>query len=199
MSLRTLCFLSAVSDNIPLQSVPHELTQDERDAILSYLNSLGAVRGEKKRSFGLSLRSRPPLFIKRSDDILFEASTQHFFYLRAIVDGSAPRIPKIFNAFSSVNGDFLVMENIDAPTLENCGVSEEQAVEHAVYAVKWLLAQLPSIPDGLFGRISSEAAPVWHPFFKDHRAPRDFANRNELAKYILKVRISYLTIFMARY
>jgi hypothetical protein len=76
------------------------------------------------------------LFIKQSDDILFEASTQHFFYLCAIADGSAPRIPKIFDAFSSAEGVFMVMEKIEAPTLESSGISEEQAVEHVAYAVR---------------------------------------------------------------
>ena len=76
------------------------------------------------------------MFIKRSDDILFEAGTQQFFYLHAVVDGSlAPRIPKVFGAFSSAEGDFMVMGEIDAPTLE-CDISEEEAVKHAASAVK---------------------------------------------------------------
>lgn len=168
--------------------MPHELSQDERDTIVAYVNSLGTREDpEKTRSFEFSLEGRPPLFVKRTDDVLFEASTQHFFYLRTIADRSAPRVPKVFDAFSSARGAFMVMEKIDAPTIEECGISEEEAVEHAAFAVKWLLAQLPSIPDGIFGRISSKPALVWHKFFKDSQPPRVFANRRELAEYILKV------------
>jgi len=152
------------------------------------------------RSFGFSLPGRPPLFIKQSDDILNEASTQHFFHLLANSDESAPRVPKVFDAFYSEEGYCLmVMEKIAAPTLSECGISEEKAVEHAASAVKWLLDQLPSVPYASFGRLSSEAAPVWHQFFKDHQAPRAFANPDELAEYFVKVRISYSSIFMARY
>ena len=81
----------------------------------------------------------------------------------------------------------MVIEKIAAPTLSDCGISEEEAVEHAASAVKWLLDQLPWVPDATFGRISSEAAPVWHRFFKDHQAPRAFANPDELAEYVSKV------------
>jgi hypothetical protein len=171
--------------------VPHELSQDERDAIVAYVKSLGTnVDPEEIRSFEFSLERRPPLFVKGTDDILFEASTQHFFYLRTLVDRPAPQVPQVpqvFNAFSSRMGAFMVMEKIDALTIEECGISEEEAVEHAAFAVKWLLAQLPSIPDGIFGRISSKPAFVWHRFFKDSQSPRVFANRRELAEYILKV------------
>jgi hypothetical protein len=165
--------LSTVSDNIHLQSVPHELSQDERDAIVAYVKSLGTnVDPEEIRSFEFSLEGRPPLFVKGTDDILFEASTQHFFYLRTLVDRPAPQVPRVFDAFSSRMGDFMVMEKIDSPTIEECGISEEEAVKHAAFAIKWLLAQLPSIPDGIFGRISSKPALVWHRFFKDSQPPR---------------------------
>lgn len=169
--------------------MPHELTTLERETIVTHLTGLRDT-GEpgEMRSFEFNLPGRPPLFIKHSDDILVEASTQHFFHLLANNDESAPRVPKVFDAFSSGEGYCLmVMEKIAAPTLSDCDISEEEAVEHAASAVKWLLDQLPWVPDATFGRISSEAAPVWHRFFKDHQAPRAFANPDELAEYVSKV------------
>ena len=142
------------------------------------------------RSFELTLLDRPPSFVKQSDDILVEASAQNFFYLLAKKDKLAPQIPKVFDAFSSEEGYcFMVMEKIAAPTLSDCDIPEEQAVEYAVSAVKWLLEQLPSAPASSFGTISSEsqAAPVWHQFFKDHRAPRVSASPDELIRYIFTV------------
>jgi len=139
------------------------------------------------RSFDFNLPGRPPLFIKHSDDILDEASTQHFFYLLANSDESSPRVPRVFDAFYSEEGYCLMAtEKIAAPTLSDCGISEEEAVEHAASAVKWLLDQLPSVPHACFGRISSKPAPVWHQFFKEHQAPRAFADPDELAEYVTK-------------
>ena len=82
------------------QSVPLELTTPEHEAIVTHLKSLEDTGEEAMRSFDFSLPGRPPLFIKQSDDILNEASTQHFFYLLANSDESAPRVPKVFDAFS---------------------------------------------------------------------------------------------------
>ncbi|KAI6118479.1 hypothetical protein EDD16DRAFT_982358 [Pisolithus croceorrhizus] len=104
-------------------------------------------RSQCDRSFLLCRAGPEPLIIKQSDDILSEASTQHFFHLLANSDKSASRVPKVFDAFSSHKGYCLmVMEKIAGPTLSDCGVSEEEAVEHAASAVKWIL--------------SSEVAPV---------------------------------------
>ena len=177
--------------------MPHELTAPEREAILTHLKGLPArdTREGAIRLCEFSLPGRSPLFIKQgSDDILVEANTQHFFHLIADSDESAPRIPKIFDAFFEEGLYVVVMEKIEALTLSDCGISDEEAVEHATSAVEWLLAQLPSIPSSCFGRISSKPAPVWHQFFKDHQAPRAFATRNELAKYVLYVRIPHLSI-----
>ena len=173
-----------------LQSIPHELAKPEREAIVAHMMGLEDVGGEEMRSFEVTLPGRPPLFVKQSDDILAEASTQNFFYLLAKDDKSAPRIPKVFDAFSSDEGYcFMVMEKIVAPTLSDCNISEEEAVEYAASAVKWLQNQLPSVPLSSFGAISSEPrqAPVWHQFFKEHRAPRVFASPDELIKYVFKV------------
>ncbi|CAA7262421.1 unnamed protein product [Cyclocybe aegerita] len=81
---------------------------------------------------------RPPLFIKRSNDILFEASTQHFFYLRTIVDRSAPQVPKVLDVFPSAKGNFMVMEKIDAPTLKNCDISEDESVEVCIVDFEYI-------------------------------------------------------------
>ena len=168
----------------------HELTELEREAIATHRKGLGNATGEELRSFEFSLPGRPPLFVKQSYEILVEASTQNFFHLLAVNDKSAPQIPKVFDAFRSKEGYcFMVMEKIAAPTLEDCDISEEEAVEYAASAVKWLLNQLPFVPASSFGTILSEpkAAPVWHQFFKEHRAPRVFASPDELIIYVLKV------------
>ena len=81
----------------------------------------------------------------------------------------------------------MVMEKVEASTLSDCDISEREAIEHAASAMKWLLDQRLSVPETSFGRISSEAAPVWHQFFKGHQAPRAFAKPEELAAYIRKV------------
>ena len=197
--VRIRSFWSAVSDNIPLQSVPHELTTLEREAIVSHLEAVGKLARMEMRTFEFSLPGRPPLFIKQGSDMQVEASTQHFFHLLATSDESAPRVPKVFDAFPSRMGSLLVMEKIAAPTLSDCDISEEEAVELAASAVKWLLDQLPWVPDACFGRISSIIAPVWHQFFKDHEAPQAFAHSDELAEYVSRVCISHLTNFTARY
>ena len=89
----------------------------------------------------------------------------------------------------------MVMEKIATPTLSDCGISEEKGIDYAASAVKWLLDQSLSVPETFFGRISSETAPVWHQFLKNHQAPRAFANPEELAEYVRKVQISHLTVF----
>jgi hypothetical protein len=199
VSTHSLLFF-AVYDTIPVQSVPHELTTREREAVLAHLNGLSVLREEGMRSFELKVPGRPTLFVKYSDDILVEAGTQHFFYLRADGDESAPRIPKVLDAFSSEESDcVMVMEKIEAPMLSDCGISDEAAAELAAPAVKWLLNQLPWVPDTCYGRISSGLAPVWHQFFKDHQAPKPFTNSEELAGYVSKVWIPHLTSFMSSY
>ena len=114
--------------------MPHELTTLERETIVTHLKGLRDT-GEpgEMRSFEFNLPGRPPLFIKHSDDILVEASTQHFFHLLANSDESAPRVPKVFDAFSSGDGYCLmVMEKIAAPTLSDCDISEEEAGEGVI-------------------------------------------------------------------
>ncbi|KAJ3506545.1 hypothetical protein NLJ89_g6808 [Agrocybe chaxingu] len=187
--LTHLAHLAFVDQAMSDLSVPHELNIDEHKAIIAHLKSLEeSDSGEEgMRCFPLNLPGRPPLFIKHCDyDILAEATTQNFFHLLAKDDASAPRIPRVLDAFSSDEGDcFAVMEKIDAQTLGDCGIPEAEAVDLAAFAVKWLQDQLPSVPDTVFGRISSEEeAPVWHQFFKDHQAPGAFANPKVLAEYV---------------
>jgi hypothetical protein len=175
--------VSEVSDDISLQIVPKELTQLERDNQFKDLPKVGETR-----SFDICLLGKPPLFIKHGGDVLAEASTQSFFHALAQGDKSAPRIPKVFDAFCQEGYCFLVMEKIEAPTLSTCCITEKDAVERVASAVKWLLAQMHLVPGSVFGRISSEeGARVWHHFFKDHHAPVPFANSEALLKYVLKV------------
>lgn len=104
----------AVSDNILLQSVSPKLTK-LREAIVTRLKGLRDAGGEEMRSFEFTLPGWPPLFVKQSDYILVEASTQHFFHLLAIGDKSAPQIPKVIDAFHSEEGYcFMAMERIAA-------------------------------------------------------------------------------------
>ena len=173
--------------------MPHELSESERGQKVAHLTDLEAsgMNAWKMRFHEYSLPGRPRLFIKLDPDVVAEASTQHFFYLCAQGDESAPRIPKVFDAFCSAPGyQILVMEKIDAPTLNNCGLSEEAVVKHAAFAVGWLLGQLPSVPSTCFGRISSEPNSVAkHRFFNDSEAPKPFSGPEDLARYVSKVSI----------
>lgn len=186
--------LPAFSDYISPQPVPHELSKAEREKIVAHLNDLetSGTNVWKTRFFEYVLPGRPKLFIKLDPDVIAEASTQHFFYLCAQGDESAPRIPKVFDAFYSPPGyHMIVMEKIDAPNLSDCGLSEEATLKHAAFAVGWLLDQLPSITGDCFGKITSKSGAVAkHPFFKDYEAPKPFSGPRDLAGYMSKVRSS---------
>ncbi|KAJ3530289.1 hypothetical protein NMY22_g8637 [Coprinellus aureogranulatus] len=179
--------------------VPHELTELERDAVVAHLKCLreSGVRSQDLRTFECSLPGKPPLFVKQAPDVLAEASTQHFFHVLSNADKTAPGVPKVFDAFVSQDGAaFMVMEKVEAPTLSECGISEEEAIEHAAFAVKWLLDQLPSVPKECFGRISSEAVPAMHTFFQDHQAPRIY-DPDSLARLCMNA-VSLSTFIVGR-
>ncbi|KAF9481296.1 hypothetical protein BDN70DRAFT_919889 [Pholiota conissans] len=179
-------------------AVPQGLNEQDRQAIVTHLNELDGVGEEEAmRSFGLELPGKPSVFVKQGHGILSEGITQHFIYLLSLNDESAPRVPRVIDIFCQGGYSVVVMENIKAPPLSKCDISEDEAVEYAASAVKWLMDQLPSIPEATFGRITTKAARVWYQFFKDHQAPRVFANSVELAQYVLKVLILILTIFVA--
>ena len=162
-------FLFTVSDDISLQTVPKELTQTERDIIVSRFKGLREA-GET-RFFDFYLPGKPRLFIKHGDDVLAEARTQSFF------------CAKVFDAFCQQGYCFFVMENP-----ESLQHSRNGGRRSVASAVKWLLDQLPLAPDSVFGRISSESgARVWHQFFKDHQAPVPFANSEGFLKYVLRI------------
>ena len=128
------------------------------------------------------------MFIKHDEDVLSEAYTQHFFYGLAASNESAPRVPRVIDAFDSDDGYCLmVMERIEAPTLNASGISEDKAVEYAAIAVGWLLDQVSNVPDTVFGRISAFSDPVWHQFFKHQRAPEAFTDSSQLREYISEV------------
>ena len=187
---RTLFFLFIVSDNISLlQTVPKELDESERSLIVRHLKDRWKAE-EYDPFFFFHLQGKPPLFIKSGGyDVLAEAGTQHFFYILALNDPSAPRIPKVFDAFCLERKYFLVMEKIDWPTVEECIILEKDAaVERVASAVEWLLDQMPLVPRSVFGRITSEeGACVFHRFFKDHQAPAPFVNSDALLKYVVNV------------
>ncbi|KAI5990900.1 hypothetical protein EDD15DRAFT_2169707, partial [Pisolithus albus] len=164
---------------------PQELTQTERDRIFDHFQSL--YERAFTNHFDIDLEGKPTLFVKYGCDVLAEASTQSFFYALAQKDESAPGIPKVYDAFCEKGWCFFVMEKIELPTLSTCEISEDDAVQSVTPIVKWLLAQAPSVPPSIFGRISSEEACVWHSFFKDHWAPLPFANADALTKYVNKV------------
>lgn len=162
--------------------MPHELRQVEREAIFArYLQYSKAREWERTRCFEITLAAVPPLFVKQESDIQAEASTQHFFYTLSIRDESAPRVAKVIDAFRENGVDFLVMEKIEARTLKECGLSDDQITEHAASAVCWLFDQASKVPPTAFGRISSYPAPIVHRFFKDHDAPRVFTDSDDLA------------------
>ena len=72
-------FLSAVSDDISLQTVPKELTQPERDDIVKYHKNLPLDEKKDSNHFNIDPPGKPTLFVKYGGDVLAEASTQSFF------------------------------------------------------------------------------------------------------------------------
>ncbi|KAG8902170.1 hypothetical protein FRB99_004807 [Tulasnella sp. 403] len=169
-----------------LLTVRKELTQTERECILHHFKNLPQNERNHTNHFDIDLEGKLTLFVKYGSDVLAEASTQSFFHALAQKDESAPGIPKVYDAFREEGYCFSVMEKIESPTLSACEISEDDAVQIVASTIKWLLAQLPSVHTSIFGRISSEQACVWHPFFKDHRAPLPFANVDALTKYVTK-------------
>ena len=91
--------------------MPKELTETERDIIVSHFKCLREAGVGETRFFGFYLPGKPPLFIKHGDDVLAEASTQSFFCALAQGNTSAPLIPKVFDAFCQQGYYFFVMEN----------------------------------------------------------------------------------------
>ena len=59
-------FLSTVSDGIPLQTVPKELTQTERNSIVSHFKGLPSDKVGEIALFGFYLLGKPPLFITKA-------------------------------------------------------------------------------------------------------------------------------------
>jgi hypothetical protein len=161
------------------------LSQTECSKIAQYFFDLPLSPRRETNHFDIELPERPSLFVKYGgSDLLAEASTQSFFHALAQKDISAPGIPAVYNAFRNKGYYFLVMEKIELPPLEAC---DDYAVQRIASAVKWLLDQMSSVPDSLFGRISDSKACVWHPFFKDHEAPVAFVNPEAVNKYINEV------------
>jgi len=156
--------------------------ETECGEIAEYFFNLPISLRCKTNHFDLELPGRPSLFVKYGgSDILAEASTQSFFHALAQKNTPAPGIPAVYNAFRRNGYYFLVMEKVGLPPLEAC---DSHGVESVAFAVKWLLDQMSSIPNSLFGRISDTKACVWHPFFKGHKAPVVFVNTEAVAKYI---------------
>jgi len=81
------------------------------------------------------------------------------------------------------------MEKINLPTLGACNSirDDDYGVQRVASAVRWLLAQMPAIPNSLFGRISDSETCVWHAFFKGHKAPVPFVSSEAVSKYVNKV------------
>lgn len=165
------------------------LSQSERDQIVQYFLDLPLSEKCNTNHFNFNLPERPALFVKYGDkDLLAEASTQSFFHALAQKDRSAPGIPAVYSAFRGNSIYSIVMEKVDLPTLEACNsVRDDYAVQRVASAVGSLLAQLPAVPDSLFGRILDSEACVWHRFFKEQQAPVPFVGSEAVAKYINKV------------
>ena len=141
--VRIICFLirskylsSAISDDVSLKTVPHDLTEHECKAIVAYFKALPEATQARSNSFEVGLPGRPPFFIKHGSNTIAEAYTQHFFYCLSGNDPLAPLIPRVFDAFSMEGLYFFVMQKIEAPTLKDSGIPEEVAVEYAASAVK---------------------------------------------------------------
>ncbi|GJJ09764.1 hypothetical protein Clacol_003988 [Clathrus columnatus] len=169
-----------------LLTIPNGLTEAERELIIECYLNIAEQEDSYTNHFDIDLEGRPTLFVKHGFDVLPEASTQSFFYNLAQKDESAPRIPKVYDAFRQGGYSFFVMEKIELPTLSTCEISEDDTVKSVASAVKWLSAQLSLVPTSIFGRISSEPSCPRHEFFKDQEAPVCFAHADALTKYVNK-------------
>ncbi|KAF9513882.1 hypothetical protein BS47DRAFT_1362110 [Hydnum rufescens UP504] len=140
--------------------VPKVLSQPERIQIVQYFLNLPPNQRNKTKHFNFNLPERPALLVKYGDqDLLAEASTQSFFQALAREGRSAPGPPAVYNAFCWNGYYFIVMEKVDLPTLAACdSIRDDDAVQLVASAVGWLLAQMPAVPDSLFGRISTSEA-----------------------------------------
>ncbi|KAF8343220.1 hypothetical protein F5887DRAFT_341803 [Amanita rubescens] len=164
------------------------LSEPERDQIVQYFFGLPSFQKSDINYFSFDLPEWPALFVKyRDGDLMAEATTQHFFHTLAQKDRSAPGIPAVYSAFYENGYHFIVMEKINLPVLGACNsIQDDYGVQRVASAVGWLLAQMPAIPNSLFGRISDSEACVWHAFFKGHKAPVPFISSEAVAKYVNK-------------
>jgi len=171
----------------PRLVVQESLTEREKEVIFKHWKNTPLAERSSTNHFDFVREGKPTLFVKYGGhDLLDEGSTQTFFHSLAQSDSSAPHIPAVYSAFRLEGRHFLVMEKVDMPTLESCGIAENDAIQRAASAVGWLLNQMHSIPSDMFGRISFRSTPVWHQFFKDHQAPVPFISSEALEKYINK-------------
>ena len=188
---RDCVLFSTVSNNIPLQVVPHDLSESDRLQIVACVKDFDRER-EELRGFRHTLSDGLEVFVKLGNNNLPEAITQDFFYRCSISDDSAPQIPKVLDVFHSrgTGNNLIVMEWLDAKPLDLCaGMTRDEAVEHAARAVGWLHDQFVHVPDPYkrVGRILSPKALVIHKIFKDNYSPGPFTDIEHLANYFSKV------------
>ena len=145
LSSCTFSFLiiSRVPD-ISLQTLPKELTQSERNSIVSISNRAAI------HFFDFYLPVKPTLFIKQGDDVLAEASTLLFFPTRSGL--SAPLIPRVFDAFCQEGYCFFIMEKIETSTIRACNIFHRKCC---------LCRQVASRPDAIGSWFS-----VWKDFVR---------------------------------
>lgn len=133
----------------------------------------------------------------RSLNLLAEARTQQYLYKLTGVNPKDLRIPAVIDVFTDNGWAFLVMEYIEAPTLEHwiaaagTQVERKQRMQWAAQQVAATVAWLHTCPRPVgtyLGPIGGGL--IQHDFFADREAPLEFADVQMLQDYINRVRSS---------
>jgi hypothetical protein len=110
--------------------------------------------------------------------------TQQYIYERAVGDDGAPRVPKIYDYFTSErNIAYLVMERLDAePT------PARNDPKKVAEALQWL-RRVSAPRDVAIGSLGG--GPACHRLFKENTAPLLFSSTEALERYMNRVRHAF--------
>lgn len=137
-------------------------------------------------------------FIKYRMRSMGEARTQEYLFHQAIADAKSPRIPQVYDAFEIDHGtheeSFIVMEFVDAPTVESWldiyPGDAEFIYDLVAKAVDWLLKLAPPA-DAPLGPIGGGL--LHHKAFPYDLAPLAFTSKDAVQRYFNEVRSSRLS------
>lgn len=141
----------------------------------------------------------PVYFIKYSSlHAKGEARTQAYVYGQTTVVPGAPHVPKIYQAFERGSWTYIVMEFIDAPTVDvflaKYPTEAECVYSSIASALSWLL-HLPLPENAGLGPVGG--GPAVHRFFGNWAqcAPLEFADTLALQRYANTVRTNAPSYF----